>query len=181
MRLGRWRWTILVFGGALALSACSSPQTPGVLTQADIPSYLGVRADPSATGSGLAVFSAPCKGAKSLTFDGSWRHLKAGPSSIPDVTSIAVSCASVSQAQRYFNTRSGGRGYPLPGVKGHSVAGIGDEAWLTDVSNTQIRDYTVGWRQDDRVMFVMVEGPSTDKRITPALAKLLARRAAARS
>jgi hypothetical protein len=109
--------------------------------------------------------------------------MKAGPSSIPDVTSIALSCASVSQAHQYFNMiKVGAKGYPLPGVKGHSVPGIGDEAWFIDQGrDSDLRFYTLAWRQDDRVSLVQVEAPLSDKRITPALVELLARRAAARS
>jgi len=44
-----------------------------------------------------------------------------------------------------------------------------------------LRAYTIGWRQDDRVNLVQVEAPLSDKRITPALVELLARRVAARS
>lgn len=172
----------IAFGAALALAACGSSLPAGVLTQSDIPSYLGVKADRSAFAPGEGHIS-PCKGANGVVFDGSWRHMKAGPSSIPVVTSMAVSCASVSQAHRYFDTRKvGAQGYPLPGIDGHPVPGVGDEAWFIDAGReADLRDYTLAWRQNDRVSFVSIEGSQNDKRITPALVELLARRAGARS
>lgn len=165
-------WLVATLTAAVALSACSSSSQPGVLTQADIPSYLGVKPNQSESVSMRDVRAAPCKPADDVVFD----------SKETTVTSVALSCASVSQAQQYFNTiKVGANGYPVHGIKGHTLSGVGDEAWLVDVGSNDLRDYIVGWRQGDRVSLVMIEGPSTDKHITPALAKLLARRAAARS
>jgi len=169
--------------GALALSACGGSSTPSMLTQSDIPSYLDVKVDDKSAFQPSEVQTAPCKGANGVVFDGSWRHLKPGPSYIPTVTSIAISCSSVSQAQRFFVARKiGGKGYPGAGTVGHSVPGIGDEAWfIDDGSNAYLRDYSLVWRQNDRVSSVAVEARGSEKRITPALVELLARRVAARS
>jgi len=119
-----------VLGAALALSACSSSPLSGVLIQTDIPRYLGVKADQSASASDArSVRTAPCQAANAAVFDGSWKHLKSGPSSIPIIISAALSCATVSQAQQFFNTiKIGANGYPSSVVTGHAVAGVGDEA-----------------------------------------------------
>jgi hypothetical protein len=173
-------WLVAVLGAALALSACSSPSPPGVLAQADIPSFLGVKLNPpEAPMDARVVLSAPCHKPASAVA----AVFKSRKSLSPTVTSIAVSCPGISQAQKFFDTRKvGARGYPLPEVKGHSLTGIGDEAWFIDQGGkADLRDYTVVWRQVNRVSSVSVEGPRSDKRITPALAELLARRAAARS
>jgi hypothetical protein len=173
---------VVLFGAVLVLAACSSSAPAGVLTQSDMPSYLGVRADQSAF-TLRDVRTAPCKEANGVVFDGSWKHLKAGPSSIPVVTSIAFTCASVPQAHEYLNTiKLGAKTYPISGIEGHPVPGVGDEAWFIDAGRqADLRSYTLGWRQGDRVGLVQVEAPLSDKRVTPALVELLARRAAARS
>jgi len=170
-------WLIVALIPAVALSACGSSLTPGVLTQSDIPSHLGVKLNPAESASEAQVRSAPCKVAASVVFDGSKKPYS------PTITSVGLSCASISQAQQYFNTtKVGGNGYPLPGVRGHSVPGIGDDAWFIDQGReSDLRFYTLVWRQGDRVSLVSVEGPVSDKRITPGLAELLARRVAARS
>jgi len=175
---------LMVFGSVLVLAACSPSSPPGLLTQSDLPSYLGVRADQhaSVTAAG-SVRNAICKSITAAVFNGSWRQLHSGPASIPvAVTSVSLSCPSVSQAQRYFNTiKVGAKGYPVPAVKGYPVSGIGDEAWLIDAGhNADLREYSLAWRQGNRVGLVQVEGPLSDKRITPALVELLARRMAAR-
>jgi hypothetical protein len=177
--LGVWLITVTIVG--VALSACSSP-TSGVLSSADIPNYLGVKYNPSASASASAsaarsVRHVPCNPTTDAVFDG---FKKPYP---PTITSTAFSCASDSQAQRYFNaTKVGAKSDPIPGAKGHSVRGIGDEAWFIDQGRaSDLNFYTLVWRQGNRVRLVSVEGPISDKRITPALIELLARRAAARS
>jgi len=68
------------------------------------------------------------------------------------------------------------------GGGGHSVPGIGEAAWLfAPVANPHVKEYFLGWREGSEIGDLLVLGTSTDKRITPALAELLARRAAARS
>lgn len=168
-------WLLATIIAAVALSACSSSSPPaGVLTRSDIPSYLGVKADQSASAAeARSVRTTPCKLASGVVFD----------SKRATVTNVSLSCASVSQAQEYFNTiKVGAKGYPLPGVVGHSLTGVGDEAWLVDAGGkADLREYTLGWRQNEQVGLVTVEGPLANGRITPALAGLLARRVAARS
>jgi len=176
---------MMVFGAALALAACSSSTPAGVLTQSDLPSYLGVRTDQHASVAAAgSVRTVTCKAVTAAVFNGSWKQLHSGPASIPvAVTSVSLSCQGVSQAQRYFNTiKVGAKGYPVPAVKGYPVSGLGDEAWLIDAGhNADLREYSLAWRQGNRVDLVQVEGPLSDKRITRALVELLARRAAARS
>jgi len=153
-----------------------------VLTQADIPSYLGLMVNPSASttvarheGSdphckkaGIAVFSA--SGWRVPTGGSLLIILQSG--SGPVVVSADLSCATPSDASRAFKSD--------PSLLGRPIPGIGSEATLIDLSPGQ-RSYGVGWRKNARIEAVFVVGPKDDKRITPGLAQLLARRAAARS
>ena len=169
---------LAVSTATLALSACSS-STPGLLSQSDIPSDLGVKYNPSAGPDARSLRLAPCRKPASAVV----ATFTSGKPVYPIVNSLAVSCPNVSQAQMFFDTRKvGARGYPIPRIKGHSFPGIGDEAWIVDEGGgSDLRDYSLAWRQGNRVSSVTVEGLLSDKRITPALAELLARRAAARS
>ena len=168
---------MIAFAAAVALSACGGSSTSGVLTQSDIPSYLGVKANRSAsdaerkreartphcTVTGVVVFSVPGKAVKAQS-----------PlvSSAPTVLSADLSCVSVADARSAFNLIKDG---------GQAVPGIGNEALLINVGSGDGVGYAIGWRQGDRVSLVSVGGPPNDKRITAALAELLARRVAARS
>jgi hypothetical protein len=170
------RWVVFVtFAGLLA--ACSSRSTPGVLTSADIPSYLGVKANPDAAASQARnVRPAPCKTAGIDAFGNpaGRSNTRSGVTPQPFVVSVSLTCDSVSQAQTAFKM--------IKGVSdGHDVVGIGDEARLINVTEVTQRLCGVGWREGNQIGTVLVLGPIKDKRITPALAELLARRAAARS
>jgi len=158
------------------LSACSS-SPPGVLTQADIPSYLGVKSNPSATANyesrltpphgcttvGVAVFSVPGEPLDTELLPTSTRALA--------VTTVLLSCANESEARTSFGT-----------AVGTSVTGIGDEAkWLNEGVAGGGRFYAIVWRRNDQLGNVSVAGPTNDTHIGPGLAELLARRAAARS
>jgi hypothetical protein len=164
-------------GASLALSACSSSPTPGVLTSADIPSHLGVKANPSATADyasrltvpqscktvGVAVFSVPGMRLNEAVLPTS-AHTTA-------VTSVVLSCASESETRTSFGT-----------AVGASVPGIGDEAeWLNEGVVGGGRFYAILWRKNDKLGNVSVAGPTNDSHIGPGLAVLLARRAAAES
>jgi hypothetical protein len=169
---------LAVLGAALAVSACGGSATPGVLTSADIPSYLGVKANPSAAASeARSVRPAPCKTAAVDAFGVPARHANTRSrivSTRPFIVSVALTCDSVSQAQTAFNLiKKGG--------DGHALAGIGDEARLINVTEATQRVCTVGWRDGNQVGVVFVLGPIKDTRITPALTELLARRAIARA
>jgi hypothetical protein len=160
---------------ALALSACSS-STPGVLTQSDIPSYLGLQYDAVASASSArSARPAPCKTAAVRDFTIPGRHLNARKedTSLPFVGSVVLACASTSQARAVFTKTTKGAG-------GEVVAGIGDEALLGVVSQLKTTEYALGWRQGDEVCDLIIVASPTDQRITPALTELLARRAAAR-
>jgi hypothetical protein len=177
----RGGWALVaVFVVGMALSACSSPSTPGVLTQADIPSdlnmtsnsafasvYLRENAAPRCKKTGFASFSVPGKRVDTTT------NVPASAKS-PEVISSSVVCPNTSDA--HIALRSG---LSTPGAR--SVSGIGSEAILVNFGIPKTGYYVVGWRESNRVGFVFLVGASNDKRITPALAELLARRAAARS
>jgi hypothetical protein len=167
---------VALFGSALALSACSSPSTPRVLTSADIPSYLGVKSNPSATASGArSVSLAPCKTTAVDAFGVTGKHKNTGHEIVaPFIFSVAFTCDSISQAQTAFKLIKGGR-------DGHAVAGIGDEAWINGLRGSAGQMHALGWRKGSRVSIVLLEGKSTDKRITAGLAEMLARRVVARS
>ena len=137
-----------VFGACVGLAACSSSPPAGLLTQSDIPSYLGVKADRSSSaGKPPSAIAAPsCKTANIVVFDTSWKHQNnQRTSSVATIANTSWSCASASQAQRYFNSiKTGAKGYPLPGIVGHSVPGVGDEAWLVDGDHeADIRIYSI--------------------------------------
>jgi hypothetical protein len=171
----RPRWVVLLtFGGLLA--ACSSPSAPGVLTSTDIPSYLDVKANPSATVDyagrlspphrcttvGVAVFSVPSQPL----------NMSILPTSAQTrvVTTARISCANVSEARASFGTAAG-----------VSVSGIGDEAqWLNEGVAGGGRFYAIIWRKNNQLGNVSVAGPKDDSRIGPGLTELLARRAVAR-
>jgi hypothetical protein len=172
---------VAVLGAALALSACSSPSSTGVLSQVDIPSYLGVQPNSSATAfeashasppahcvtTGLVLFSEPGKRVDTST------RPPERTTTTPIIVSSSVSCASIADAK--IGMREGGA---LPGTR--SVTGIGDKATFTDLSDRLNRSYVVQWRDDNRGGFIWAIGAPNDKRITPGLAEELARRAAAR-
>jgi len=170
----------IVLLAAQVLSACSSSPPPGVLTQADIPSYLGVRSTSSTLAevgapvprthgcntSGVAIFTAPVRGA----FSGLPNVSKS-----PAVLSTAMSCPRAAAAVGVLSTFVTGR-------SSRSVPELGRGAKLVNLSRSGMdRDYEVIWRQGNKIGAVDLGGPPSDSRITPALAELLARRAAARS
>jgi hypothetical protein len=164
---------------ALALSACgSSPR--GLITSADIPSYLGVQANPSFSASQESQESATphCQKARVADFSVPGIGLKPGSllkkAIAPEIVNVDTSCDNASSAHSAFETA-------VNGIGGHSVVGIGNEARLANVSGKGARAYFVGWRQDNQVGFVLIAGSPSDNRIGPGLAELLAHRAVARS
>jgi hypothetical protein len=178
-RVPSWASMVAVCFVGLTLSACSS-STPGVLTQSDIPSYLGLTANPSASATavrqegterhcktaGVAVFTLP---GWTMPKTGSIESMARSGSS-PIVVSVDDSCASPSDARMAFKSDVGGMG--------PRIVGIGDEATLLDFSAGQ-RTYGVEWRKGNQIGVAFVVGPTKDKRIRPALVELLAHRAAA--
>jgi hypothetical protein len=162
---------------ALDLSACSSPSA-GVLTQADIPIYLGLKLNPSAAAiEGRSFGSDPhCKktGDAILTLPG-WRAptgTSPQSASRPVVVSVDDSCTTTADAHQAFKSDAS--------LAGRAIAGIGDEATLLRLGAGQ-RVYGVGWREGNQIGVVLVIGTTGDKHITQALATSLARRAVARS
>src|SRR5665811_1534411 len=90
----------------------------------------------------------------------------------PIVLSSGVSCTSTDYAKAAFHEAA-------VSTSGASrITGIGDEAILVDLSDVLNRFYIVQWRDNSRGGLISAIGPPSDKRITPALAELLARRAA---
>ena len=180
---GRHRsvWVLLtLLIATVVLSECSS-STPGLLTQSDIPSYLAVTANASATNSQALLESAPdrCKQAGVAIFSRPRASVIAtdlilnnSPSS-PEIISTSISCPSESDAHLAYETyaRDWGR---------HSILHLGAEADLGKLLPST-RNFIVGWRQNTAIGWLLLAGAPDDKRITPALAELLARRAAARS
>jgi hypothetical protein len=167
---------------ALSLSACSSP-TPGVLTQSDIPTSLGVKLNQSASATWEDHFSprAHCTKAAFVIFSlpeirvlNVYHQLLVDRE--PEVASYALSCASTSDSRGAFkSTLRGG------GTSSHSVARIGDQAVLANISDGGTRSYIVLWRLRDALGLVLVAGQPKYRQITPGLAESLARRAVARS
>jgi hypothetical protein len=172
------RW-MAVLGAVLALSACGS-SPPGLLTSADVPSYLGTSFNSTVSASeegllsptrqcqraGVAVFSVPGRG---VPFGAVLKQVKA-----PEILSVNTACDSTADARAFFQTS-----VRLYG--GDSVSGIGNEAELVMLGRDGGRAYFVGWRKNNYVGFVVAAGSPDDTRIAPALAELLARRAVARS
>ena len=163
---------------AVTLTACSS-STPGVLTQSDVPSNLGLTANPSATASESRHVGAdpPCKkaGVTVFTVPG-WRVPKGGlisSANSPVVVNAVDACATSSDARSAFTSA-----FACPRC---STVEIGDEARLIPPPVSGQRVDIVGWREGNQIGQLLVLGPATDKRITPALVELLARRAAART
>jgi hypothetical protein len=167
---------------AVALSACGGSSIPGVLTSAEIPSYLGLTANPSATTTaahqqrtddhckkaGAAVFTLP---GWTPPMTGSILSMTKSDSG-PIVVSVDESCSSPSDAHMAFKSDAAGIG--------QQIDGIGDEATLLDLSAGQ-RSYEVAWREGSQIGAVLVVGLTNDNRITHALVELLARQAAAGS
>jgi len=176
-----WIKLALVAGGALTLSACSSAPHVGVITQADIPSYLGVSASPTARSAGVLLPVARFHGCKTVgvaVFTASVpNELQGNPTvaKAPGIISVAVSCPRVADAREALRTF-------VPTIGGRSMRGLGDDATLVNASRDgSDRLFDVVWRQGNQIGAVDVGGPPNDSRITSALAELLARRAAARS
>ena len=185
LRTGRiWRVTplVAVFAVALDLSACSGRSTPGVLTSADIPSYLGVR--PTSNGSqsvalGALTRSRGCRNVRFVVFTQSAQGaLQGDPATAKSlaVLSTAVSCPDTADAQSLFGV------LVMDSGSGRSIPGLGDDAKLFNVSKRGIRRaFDVVWRQGNQVDVVSLGGPTNAKRVTTSLTELLARRAAVNS
>jgi hypothetical protein len=166
-------WPLIVTA-AVALSACGSSPTPGVLTQAEIPSYLGVTKNPSLAASEAKVVASihRCKRAvlEFFTVPGKLSRIEVTPA----IVSFLESCATVADTKSVL---------PIGRDDGPTVKGIGNEAELvaSGISPERVRVESTGWRDDSQVGLILLEGSPTDKRITPALVELLARRAVAAS
>jgi len=168
---------VIGFGVVLALSACSSSSSPGVLTPADIPSYLGVRANPSAFAAEDRKEAAPpyCSKAGFVPFTVPGKPLDTQiPAAYPAIVSTNLVCANTYDAHKLYRST-------ITLNRGRSIVGIGNEATLINFDTKAERYYEVFWRDNNLIGEVTVIGPHGSNRITPALAELLARRAAARS
>jgi hypothetical protein len=173
---------VAVFIVGMALSACSSPSPPGVLTQQDIPGYMGVKIDspgvkvssPFAATAARQRKSPPDCGRGSVTAFGSPPGPQEGAVTV--LVSTDWSCANRPDAQKAF-------GLLFRQVGGRLVSGVGDAAAITSAGGNprSSRSFSVEWWEGNQVGAVLIQGGPKDKRITPALAELLASRAAARS
>lgn len=152
---------LTLFVVVVNLSACTSPPR-SVLTIADIPSYLGVKLNASASveyanrltppshcrATGVAVFSVPTKPLDEALLPAS--------SLAPVVSAVDWSCSNKRTSSGLQitsqNERTGGGG------------------WY----------FGVVWSQGDRMGAITVAGPVDDRRLSMGLANMLARRAAAR-
>ena len=191
---------MIAFTAAVALSACGGSPTPGVLTQSDIPSYLGVKLNRSASASqARQTRTPPCNTDRVAVFTVPGQRINEqalAPATAPQVTSASLACPNASTLDVAYRTTATGLA-SLYG-SGRAVSGVGDGAKLFDVGRvapatagearlylpgkvSMARAYLVIWREHDHAQVVLVSGPSGDKRITAALAELLARRVAARS
>ncbi len=175
---------------ALTLSACSGSSKPGVLINADIPSYLNLQMNASALvtvegGPGLnralssglhqtcsswhpTAFIPSGKSGESLGGEGDPLHY-------PEVLALTFRCSSPSAALALFQVSSRGR---------RSVTGVGDRAAIFDAgkddsqSYPRSRVYIIDWVQGRFAGIDALAGRGSDERITPALVELLAHRAA---
>jgi hypothetical protein len=199
MHRGGWA-LVAVFIVGIALSACSSPSTPGVLTQADIPTYLGVKFNPSESASQLRqIETPPCKTLRASVFTAPGQRVyeeALGPTKNPQVTSVTSDCTNASRESVAYRTLANAT-TGLYGA-GSTVSGVGAEAKLFNIgkvatssahgaklylrgTGAQGRAYAVIWRASTQIDTLILVGAGADQRITPALAELLARRAAAGS
>jgi hypothetical protein len=175
-RFGFAAQLVVVMTAAIALSACSSSSS-GVLTQAEIPSSLGVKAEGALASlarefkvpsrclrTGFTVFGVPSRQVDTRT------HPPASSNS-SEIISSNLSCASPSDARMILTSA-----LMLSGA--HSINGIGDEAVLIDVNKPGLRYYIVIWSDNSLLRELYVLGALKDARITAGLTELLARRAA---
>ena len=187
----RRRLAVLAMGlSGISFAACGAA-SPLVLTSADIPSFLGVHANPgvftTVAGGEETVMPMPigpheqCPEWYHNAFVPPGRHGEAAagegvPITYAEVMILAWHCADLSQARLGFHLLSDSR---------QSVTGVSDQAAIlnrTDDSNDGYPDsrvFIIDWREGQAVGALELAGPDSDKRITPALAELLARRAAA--
>jgi len=168
---------VIGLGVALALSACSAPPPPGVLTQADIPSYLRLKVNPSAFAAEDRKEAAPpyCSKAGFVAFTVPGKPLDMQiPAAYPAIVSTNLACANTYDAHRLYRST-------IALNLGRSIVGIGNEATLINFDTKAERYYEVFWRDNNLIGEVTVIGPQNSTRITPPLAVLLARRAAART
>jgi hypothetical protein len=169
---------IAVFVIVLALSACGGSSAPGVLIQSDIPSYLGVKVNPQLRSQMLNELAPDhCQVSKTTVFNAPGVKVESNIGLLnnnpkgPEVSSSEVVCPSEVDAQ-------GALAAYAKGWHARSIAGIEDEAVIGTLLPSQ-RNYILGWRQGFDLGIIFIASSPTDKRITPALAELLARRAAA--
>ena len=177
----------LVAGMAGLLTSCGSSR-PGLLTNADIPRYLGVHENPAATkrAPGGAEHPAPflaalaCPGVFQVVFTppekvGVPFEASGKPAAYPTVVSAAVKCGP----NLSFVPNSPGN------ASSRKLSGIGDKATLFDFSDTtgypNTRAYLITWQKGATAGEVGVQGPDADARVTLGLVELLAHRAVARS
>jgi hypothetical protein len=180
----------LLFGAALALSACGGSSTPTGLTNADMSSYLDVQLNASsfntvAGGAGFAVplrfghdtcpvlyhqaFIPPGRVGEALGGEGD-------TISYPNILTLGYRCDDESTASTAFRSLN---------EHGQSVTGIGDRASLLNLgrmdtqSYPNSRVYVVAWTQGQFLGFVELAGAENDSHITPVLVERLARRAVA--
>jgi hypothetical protein len=169
----------LCFGAAaLALSACGGSSTHGVLTSADVPSYLGVAPNASATAdygnrliaptgcqtAGVAVFSIPGKAVNAAKLPSSANG--------PVVSEILSSCTKQSTLYRDF----------IGGVS-EPIFGFGEQADLVDNGGGGFGGgllWSVSWRNGEHFGIMSLSGPGSDRRLGLKLDELLARRGAAK-
>jgi len=165
---------IQLLGAAVILSACSASPS-GVLTTADVPKYLDVSVNPSASASISRQEVSPpgCRPTGVAAFG--MHLLSTGLPMSVQIVSTDWTCTSISGAKHNFAALFHVKG-------GHLVPMIGDEAALLNSGSQSLeRSFAVEWRRNNQLGAIAIQGPPSARRLTAALAELLARRAAASS
>jgi hypothetical protein len=166
---------------ALALLASCSTNHVGALSSVDLPSNWGLHqtttsASDQVTREVAASLSHPASGCHHLEVAlfaplGKAFIVVSTEQRTPfmEVISYVQTCGSGTDAIHDFDQTA---------KVTSSVPGIGDDARITSFNNENERSDLVLWRTGQVLGFVGVEGPPNDRRITPAAAERLARRAA---
>ena len=166
----------------LALASCGTAR-PNALTEADIPSVLGLQenhiaevgllrnAHPGSVCQGAlasaAVFTPPGDTLDPISGSFALTHSQ--------VLSDEATCPSARSVSQRFQTSFEEESKV---ARVEIVKGIGDRAYLYSL-NPDARSYAIEWLQRATLGLVVVQGPSNDAHITADLAALLAHRAAA--
>jgi len=169
-------WIAAIAGGLL-LAACGGGQVTA-LSQADLPSTLGLTANPAQTTSlrngapcpsEQALFSPPEK--RALPFDGSGE-----PIPYTDLVSLTMTCPTTAGTELVFRSYTS----TWSGYSEQALNGIGDTAELANASDTgeypQSHTFLLAVRVGRQLAIVGVESPSNVAPVDRSLMVTLARR-----